>query len=224
MQAIGKILKSNGTDGGLLVSFTVDPEDFVGAAGPVYIVFDGLEVPFFILDCEQKGKRHIIHLNDVRNLRDAEEMAGRGILADIVEEPDDTPDFIGWKVFDCSSAATFNHSAAPLEIGIVTGDEPIPRNYCIYVDTSGLTRPGRTDASDAGETDGNSSGEAAGKGGGTTPYSQPGKGRGMTPYSRLGKGHEMQPREVLIPLHPDFIVSSDSEAKELLLNLPEGLY
>ena len=173
MQVIGKILKSNGTDGGLLVSFSYDPEDFVGlSGGPVYIVFDGLEVPFFILSCEPKGNRYIVHLNDVLNLRDAEEMVGREILADIEEESGETHDFTGWKVFDCSAAATFNHSAAPLEIGTVTGDEPIPGNYCIYVKTAGSAAP----------------------------------------------------REILIPLHPDFIVSADPAARELLLNLPSGLY
>lgn len=200
MQIIGKILKSNGTDGGLLVSFSYDPEDFVGlpaeagggaenggreCGGPVYIVFDGLEVPFFILSCEPKGNRYIVHLNDVLNLRDAEEMVGREILADIEEESGETQDFTGWKVFDCSAAATFNHSAAPLEIGTVTGDEPIPGNYCIYVKTSGLNGSGTRGAFAAGND---------------------------------------APHEILIPLHPDFIVSADPSARELLLNLPSGLY
>ena len=186
MQIIGKILKSNGTDGGLLVSFSYDPEDFVGlSGGPVYIVFDGLEVPFFILSCEPKGNRYIVHLNDVLNLRDAEEMVGREILADIEEESGETQDFTGWKVFDCSAAATFNHSAAPLEIGTVTGDEPIPGNYCIYVKTSGLNGSGTRGAFAAGND---------------------------------------APHEILIPLHPDFIVSADPSARELLLNLPSGLY
>ena len=210
MRTIGKILKSNGTDGGLLVSFSCDPEDFVGfpggdgrdgesgvlshgrngdgescGGGPVYVVFDGLEVPFFITSCRPKGNRYIVHLNDVLNLRDAEEMVGREILADVEEEAGDTLDLVGWKVFDCSAAATFNHSAAPLEIGTVTGEEPIPGNHCIYVKTNILS---------------------------------------ASRVKGCGSAEEAGPREILIPLHPDFIVSADPSARELLLDLPSGLY
>ena len=121
MLPIAKVVKSFGTDGGLLLSGNVDLEtlDF---KEPVFIEFDGLQVPFFILDCEPRGGKTVVHLNDVRNLEDAEEMVGRTIYADVEMEEDDEPDFTGWTILDRGS-----------KIGTCTGIEPIPGNPCLYV-------------------------------------------------------------------------------------------
>lgn len=121
MLPIAKVVKSFGTDGGLLLSGNVDLEtlDF---KEPVFIEFDGLQVPFFILDCEPRGGRTVVHLNDVRNLEDAEEMVGRTIYADVEMEEDDEPDFTGWTILDRGT-----------RIGTCTGIEPIPGNPCLYV-------------------------------------------------------------------------------------------
>ena len=121
MLPIAKVVKSFGTDGGLLLSGDVDLEtlDF---KEPVFIEFDGLQVPFFILDCQPKGGKAVVHLNDVDNLEDAEEMVGRTIYADVEVEDDDEPDFTGWAILD--------HGRA---IGTCTGLEPIPGNPCLYV-------------------------------------------------------------------------------------------
>ena len=46
MQRIGQVLKSNGRDGELLVSFSgIAPEE-IDLEEPVFIEFDGLPVPF----------------------------------------------------------------------------------------------------------------------------------------------------------------------------------
>ena len=121
MLPIAKVVKSFGTDGGLLLSGNVDLEtlDF---KEPVFIEFDGLQVPFFILDCEPRGGKTVVHLNDVRNLEDAEEMVGRTIYADVEMEEDDEPDFTGWTILDRGT-----------RIGTCTGIEPIPGNPCLYV-------------------------------------------------------------------------------------------
>ena len=48
MLQIAQVLKSNGTDGELVMSFReIAPED-INLKEPVFIVFDGLPVPFFI--------------------------------------------------------------------------------------------------------------------------------------------------------------------------------
>ena len=173
MLAIARILKSYGTDGGLLVSSEVDLES-LEKGEPVYIVYDGLEVPFFISGCTPKGNRYILHLTDITSLEEADEVAGREILADVAEEADG-PDFTGWTVYDVAEmpdqvghdggkAGAGTRKAGPRKLGVVTGDEPIPGNYCIYVG------------------------------------------------------------DIMIPLHEDFIVSADPEHRELILDLPAGLY
>ena len=48
MIAVAQVLKSNGTDGELLLGFNgFGPED-IDLMEPVFIEFDGLPVPFFI--------------------------------------------------------------------------------------------------------------------------------------------------------------------------------
>ena len=168
MYRIAKILRSDNTDGGVLVSGETDLS-VLDRGKPVYIEFEGLQTPFFILDCAPKGSRYLLHLSGVTSLKDAEELVGASILTDSAPE-DEEDSFIGWTVFDGGAAATFGHSAAPLEVGTVVGDEPIPGNYCLRV------RP---------------------TGGG---------------------------REILLPLHEDLILSADRGSRELLLDLPEGLY
>ena len=121
MLAVAKVIKSFGTDGGLLLSSDVDLES-LDFKEPVFIVFDGLQVPFFILDYQAKGARAVVHLNDVCNLDDAEELVGRTIYADVEVEDDGELDFTGWAILDRGR-----------KIGICTGLEPIPGNPCLYV-------------------------------------------------------------------------------------------
>ena len=125
MLRIGKIIKSNGTDGGLLVSA---PEvELEQIEGPVYVEFDGLPAPFFFDDCVPRGtSRYIVHMTGVRCLKDAEEMVGRDILFDgEFEEDGSEEDFVGWKLFD--------HD---VKVGVVEDYEPIPGNFCLYVRTT----------------------------------------------------------------------------------------
>ena len=181
MLPVAKVVKSFGTDGGLLLSSNVDL-DTLDFQGPVFIVFDGLQVPFFILDYQPRGNRAVVHLSDVNNLEDAEELVGRTIYADVELEEDDEPDFTGWTILD------HGH-----RLGICTGIEPIPGNPCLYVQLQ----------SEAG-----ASGSAAGSGSAAAGVA-----------GAAGSGV----REVLIPLHEDFIVAIDEQTRTLSLQLPDGL-
>lgn len=125
MLAVAKIIKSFGTDGGLLLSSSVDLES-LDFKEPVFITFDGLQVPFFILDFAPKGSRAVVHLNDVHNLTDAEELVGRTVYADVELEDDDELDFTGWVIFDRGR-----------RIGVCTGLEDIPGNPCLEVQVEG---------------------------------------------------------------------------------------
>ena len=127
MLKIAQVLKSNGTDGGLLISFfDVSPED-IDLQEPVFINFDGLPVPFYFESFTRRGlSRAIVHLTGVHNLKDADELAGAAIYADYFEEEADE-DLTGWTVQDAQGAT----------VGTVTGYEDIPGNLCIYVQTPG---------------------------------------------------------------------------------------
>ncbi len=129
---IAKVLKSNGTEGGLLLGFRdISPED-IDLKEPVFIYFDGLPVPFFIESFQRRGNdKAIVHLTDMFTLADAEEVVGRVVYAgeDTIEgyEDDDEmslEDFIGWTIF--------NRDA---RVGEVVDYEDIPGNPCLYIQT-----------------------------------------------------------------------------------------
>ena len=127
MLKIAQVLKSNGTDGGLLLSFfDVSPED-IDLQEPVFIEFDGLPVPFYFESFVKRGNnRAIVHLTGVHSLKDADELAGAAVYASYFEE-DDEEDLTGWTVLNQDGA----------HVGTVSGFEDIPGNLCIYVKTPG---------------------------------------------------------------------------------------
>ena len=123
MLQIAKILKSNGTDGGLLIGVRDIEVGQIELQEPVFIEFDGLPVPFFIQDIQQRGTaKAVIHLNDIVNLEDAEEVVGRPIFIEGEWEEEEEMDFTGWTLLNRGQ-----------RVGTVTGMEPLPGNLCLYV-------------------------------------------------------------------------------------------
>ncbi len=124
---IAQVLKSNGTDGEILLGLRdILPED-IDREEPVFIVFDGLPVPFFILSLSARGRnRALVRLNDIRTLEDAEEVVGRPVYvsADTYSLEDDGPaSLVGWTLED----------AAGNPCGTISDYEDIPGNTCLYV-------------------------------------------------------------------------------------------
>ena len=123
MLQIAKILKSNGTDGGLLIGVRDIEVGQIDLQEPVFIEFDGLPVPFFIQYLQQRGNsKAIIHLNDIDSLADAEEVVGRALYIEGEWEEEEEMDFTGWTLLNRVE-----------RVGVVTGMEPIPGNLCLYV-------------------------------------------------------------------------------------------
>ena len=123
MLQIAKILKSNGTDGGLLIGVRDIEVGQIDLQEPVFIEFDGLPVPFFIQDLQQRGtSKAVTHLNDIVNLEDAEEVVGRPVFIEGEWEEEDELDFTGWTLLNRGR-----------QDATVTGMEPIPGNLCLYV-------------------------------------------------------------------------------------------
>ena len=133
MLQIAKILKSNGTDGGLLIGVRDIELDQIDLQEPVFIEFDGLPVPFFIRDLRQRGSsKAIIHLNDIDSLEDAEEVVGRDLFIEGEWEEEQELDFTGWTLLNRGE-----------RVGLISGTEPIPGNLCLYVLPDGHSGPDR---------------------------------------------------------------------------------
>ena len=126
MQRIGQVLKSNGRDGELLVSFSgIAPEE-IDLEEPVFIEFDGLPVPFYFEAFSQRGNsRALVRLTGVHNLTDADELAGAVLYAEDDLYEDEEDDLTGWTVLDADGT----------KVGTVSAHEDIPGNPCIWVET-----------------------------------------------------------------------------------------
>ena len=130
LQKIAQVLKSNGTDGELVIGFRdIAPED-IDLEEPVFIFYDGLPVPFFIDSFTRRGSnKALVHLTDITTLADAEEAAGKSIYmkAEAAERLDETDlsTLTGWTLFD------ENHN----EVGIISDFFDIPGNPCIEAGT-----------------------------------------------------------------------------------------
>ena len=80
MLQIAQVLKSNGTDGELVMGFReIAPED-INLQEPVFIVFDGLPVPFYIESFSKRGNtKALVHLTDICSMEDVEEIIGKAV-------------------------------------------------------------------------------------------------------------------------------------------------
>lgn len=123
MLQIAKVLKSNGTEGDILIGFRGIEIGEIDLTEPVYIEFDGLPVPFFFESLEPKGAgKGLAHITGVNSLKDAEEITGRLIMADYFEEEEGGEDFSGWTLYDKDRL-----------VGTVDGLEDIPGNPCLII-------------------------------------------------------------------------------------------
>lgn len=130
---IARILKSNGTEGELIMSFRdMAPED-IDTQEPVFIYSDGLPVPFFITSFIPKGRsRALVRLVGIDSFDDAEEICGEAVYADAdsyadirAEQEGDFSMLAGWILKDENGRT----------VGTISDYEDIPGNPCLYVDT-----------------------------------------------------------------------------------------
>lgn len=126
MQRIAQVLKSNGKDGELVMSFVAVDPDEIDLKEPVYIEDDGLPVPYFFESFQRRGNtKALVRLTGVRSLEDAEELCGRSVYADYFEDEDGPESFEGWQLIDQEGNT----------VGTITGYEDIPGNLCLAVET-----------------------------------------------------------------------------------------
>lgn len=139
LQQIAQVLKSNGTDGELVMGFReIAPED-ISLNEPVFIVFDGLPVPFFIESFSKRGNsKALVRLTDICSMEDAEELAGKAVyvkeesLPEMTLEDDGYAALIGWLLL---APVDDDPEGDLMEVGEITDFIDIPNNPCIEVDT-----------------------------------------------------------------------------------------
>ena len=147
LQQIAQVLKSNGTDGELVLGFReIAPED-INLNEPVFIVFDGLPVPFYIESFTKRGNsKALVRLTDISSMEDVEEIAGKAVyieegqLPEMSLEEDGYAALIGWMLL--TPAEDFQDEVemeeeepALIEVGEITDFLDIPNNPCIEVET-----------------------------------------------------------------------------------------
>ncbi len=143
LQQIAQVLKSNGTDGELVMGFReIAPED-INLNEPVFIVFDGLPVPFYIESFTKRGNsKALVRLTDINSMEDVEEIAGKavyieeGCLPEMSLEDDGYEALVGWILL--APAGEFNgdlENAEIEEIGEISDFIDIPNNPCLEVET-----------------------------------------------------------------------------------------
>ena len=140
LQQIAQVLKSNGTDGELVMGFReIAPED-ISLNEPVFIIFDGLPVPFFIESFTKRGNtKALVRLTDICSMEDVEEIAGKPVyveadsLPEMSLEEDGYAALVGWMVLTPENAE--DPDSDLYEIGEITDFIDIPNNPCIEVET-----------------------------------------------------------------------------------------
>ncbi len=133
---VARVLKSNGTEGQVVLGFrNISPEE-INSQEPVFIYFDGSPVPFFISAFEPKGNRAFAHLTDIRTLADTEEIIGKDVyvqessIAEDEVDPEDLSFLVGWTLYDAASGRK-------KRVGEIVDFEDIPSNPCIAVVSKG---------------------------------------------------------------------------------------
>ena len=141
LQQIAQVLKSNGTDGELVLGFReIAPED-INLNEPVFIVFDGLPVPFFIESFTKRGNtKALVRLTDICSMEDVEEIAGKAVyveeesLPEVSFEEDGYAALIGW-ILLAPVGDEVSDDMEVEEVGEITDFIDIPNNPCIEVET-----------------------------------------------------------------------------------------
>ena len=153
LQQVAQVLKSNGTDGELVLGFReIAPKD-INLQEPVFIVFDGLPVPFYIESFAKRGNtKALVRLTGICSMEDVEEIAGKAVyieeeqLPEMSIEEDGYAALVGWVLltpagdFSTSLEMTEEESEMTeepelIEVGEITDFLDIPNNPCIEVET-----------------------------------------------------------------------------------------
>ena len=206
LQQVAQVLKSNGTDGELVMGFReIAPED-INLNEPVFIVFDGLPVPFFIESFTKRGNsKALVRLTDICSMEDVEEIAGKAVyieednLPEMSLEEDGYAALIGWTLLMPEipdqvgdDVETVGDDVETVGDDVETVGEDMEEDTSLPALTGNLYEVGEiTDFIDIPNN----------------------------PCIEV----ETESGAVMIPLHEDLILSVDPEYQEIIMQIPAGL-
>ena len=205
LQQVAQVLKSNGTDGELVMGFReIAPED-INLKEPVFIVFDGLPVPFFIESFTKRGNsKALVRLTDICSMEDVEEIAGKAVyveensLPELSLEEDGYAALVGWVV--------------------LTPEGDVSTSLDMTSEKNDMTSEGQMTEDNDKETAEQSLPALTGN------LIEVGQ---ITDFMDIPNNPcievETENGAVIIPLHEDFILSVDPEYQEIIMQIPAGL-
>ena len=208
LQQVAQVLKSNGTDGELVMGFRdIAPED-INLEEPVFIVFDGLPVPFFIESFVKRGNtKALVRLTDICSMEDVEEIAGKAVyiaedsLPEMSLEEDGFAALVGWMVLTVGMPDQVGHDE---EEGMPEDEMPDQVGHDDEVDMNDMEEMSLP------ELNGN--------------LYEVGE---ITDFMDIPNNPcievETENGAVILPLHEDLILSIDPENQEIIMQIPAGL-
>ena len=198
MLQVAQVLKSNGTDGELVLGFReIAPED-INLQEPVFIIFDGLPVPFYIESFQKRGNtKALVRLTDICSQEDVEEIAGKAVYIEedchpeMSLEEDGFAALVGWVLL--------TPAGIPDQVG--DDEETVGDDEETVGDDEEMAREDEEmELYEVGE---------------------------ITDFIDIPNNPcievETENGAVMIPLHEDLIISVDPENRELIMEVPEGL-
>ena len=232
LQQIAQVLKSNGTDGELVLGFReIAPED-INLKEPVFIVFDGLPVPFFIESFSKRGNtKALVRLTDISSLEDVEEIAGKAVyveedtLGELSLEEDGFEALVGWMLLtpEIPDQVGNDETTVGNDETTVRNDETTVGNDETTVGNDETTV--RNDKTTVGNDE-----TTVGNDGETSLPAMTGNLNEVgeiTDFIDIPNNPcievETKNGAVMIPLHEDLILSVDPENLEIVMQVPAGL-
>ena len=117
----------------------------------MFIVFDGLPVPFYIESFTRRGNtKALVRLTDICSMEDVEEIAGKAVyvsnesLPEMTLEDDGYAALVGWTVLTIGEGCnpdSITEETELYEVGQITDFMDIPNNPCLEIENGAVIIP-----------------------------------------------------------------------------------
>lgn len=125
---IAQVLKSYGTQGEVMISFLAAMPDDIDLNEPVFLIPEGLPVPFFIREIHFRGtSKALVKFEDIDSMKEAEEIANQKIYYPAhLCYSEESDSLLGYTLFNQDGE----------KMGIITQVHDFSGNTCIEVNGS----------------------------------------------------------------------------------------